>query len=226
MYRKRYMGDLPLLWGMNYNQLASDNPKIERICHYGRRTRKTNCTAAQRITMQTAPATKPWPKPLYQDTRPATICAPRGGQRCKPRPEPRRHHLPHAADTGHTSPQRRHQYKAPCIVPLPGAAAATYSHKPKPPCHVSIYDTKQGGFIFFIVAKIESGPNGIRVLCHQSASEQVGSMSAPDLCPQLTATETQSPPRFSLWGRSFFGFSHVASYSDAQERMRTFRQKY
>ena len=133
MYRKRYMGDLPLLWGMNYNQLASDNPKIERICHYGRRTRKTNCTAAQRITMQTAPATKPWPKPLYQDTRPATICAPRGGQRCKPRPEPRRHHLPHAADTGHTSPQRRHQYKAPCIVPLPGAAAATYSHNQSHP---------------------------------------------------------------------------------------------
>ena len=130
-------------------QLASDNPKIERICHYGRRTRKTNCTAAQRITMQTAPATKPWPKPLYQDTRPATICAPRGGQRYKPRPKPRRHHLTHAADTGPTSPQRRHQHKAPCIVPLPGAAAATYSHKPKPPCHVSIYDTKQGGFIFY-----------------------------------------------------------------------------
>ena len=38
-------------------QLASDNPKIERICHYGRRTRKTNCTAAQRIT--TLPVNKP-----------------------------------------------------------------------------------------------------------------------------------------------------------------------
>ena len=31
-------------------QLASDNTKIERICHTGRRTRRTNCTAAQRIT--------------------------------------------------------------------------------------------------------------------------------------------------------------------------------
>ena len=27
-------------------------------------------------------------------------------------------------------------------------------------------------------------------------------------------------------GAIFFCFSHVASYSDAQERMRTFRQKY
>ena len=160
MYRKRYMGDLPLLWGMNYNQLASDNPKIERICHYGRRTRKTNCTAAQRITMQTAPATKPWPKPLYQDTRPATICAPRGGQRYKPRPEPRRHHLTHAAGMGHTSPQRRHQYKAPCIVPLPGAAAATYNTpqtKATLPCINAIQSRVA---LFFIRAKIESGPNG------------------------------------------------------------------
>ena len=144
----------------------------------------------------------------------------------KPRPEPRRHHLTHAADMGHTSPQRRHQYKAPCIVPLPGAAAATYNTpqtKATLPCINAIQSRVA---LFFIVAKIKSKPNGIRVLRHQSASEQVGSMSAPDLCPQLTATETQSPPRFSLWGRSFFGFSHVASYSDAQERMRTFRQKY
>ena len=72
-----------------------------------------------------------------------------GGQRYKPRPEPRRHHLTHAADMGQITPQRRHQHKAPCIIPLPGAAAATYGHKPKPPCHVSIYDTKQGGFIFY-----------------------------------------------------------------------------
>ena len=169
--------------------------------------------------MLTAPTSK---TSRTKAPRPASIYTPRGGQRYKPRPGPRRHHLTHAADMGHTSPQRRHQHKAPCVVPLPGAAAATYSHKPKPSCHVSIKDTKQGGFIFFIAAR----PNGIRVLRHQSASEQVGSMSAPDLCPQLTATETQSPPRFSLWGRSFFGFSHVASYSDAQVRMRTFRQKY
>lgn len=162
----------------------------------------------------------------HQGTRPATICTPRGGQRYKPRPGPRRHHLTHAADIGHTSPQRRHQHKAPCIVPLPGAAAATYSHKPKPPCHVSIYDTKQGGFIFLLWQKLNQDRMESEPWRHQSASEQVGSMSAPDLCPQLTATETQSPPRFSLWGRSFFGFSHVASYSDAQERMRTFRQKY
>lgn len=85
----------------------------------------------------------------HQGTRPAPICAPRGGQRYNPRPEPRRRRLTHAADMGHTSPQRRHQHKAPCIVPLPGAAAATYDHKPKPPCHVSIKDTKQGGFIFY-----------------------------------------------------------------------------
>ena len=82
--------------------------------------------------------------------RPASMYTPRGGHRYNPRPEPRRHHLTHAADMGHTSPQRRNQHKAPCIVPLPGAAAATYDHKPKPPCHVSIKDTKQGGFIFLL----------------------------------------------------------------------------
>ena len=60
-----------------------------------------------------------------QGTRPATICTPRDGQRYNPRPGPRRHPLTHAADMGQTSPQRRHQHKAPGIVPLPGAAAAT-----------------------------------------------------------------------------------------------------
>ena len=100
---------------------------------------------------------------MHQGTRPAPICAPRGGQRYKPRPEPRRHHLTHAAGMGQITPQRRHQHKAPCIVPLLGAAAATYSHKPKPPCHVSIYDTKQGGFIFLLWQKIESGPNGYHI---------------------------------------------------------------
>ena len=126
---------------MNYNKSCGQRSKrtIHRCASCvptsWRRTRRTNCTAAQRI------ATIP--------PRPAPIYAPRGGQRYKPRPGPRRHHLTHAADTGQITPQRRHQHKAPCIVPLPGAAAATYSHKPKPPCPVSIYDTKQGGFIFY-----------------------------------------------------------------------------
>ena len=142
-----------------------------------RRTRKTNCTAATMnynyihhiskyapigyAIVRTTGTVEPrsWHNHAPQlrrpvngnksRTRPAPICTPRGGHRYKPRPEPRRHHLTHAADMGHTSPQRRHQHKAPCIVPLPGAAAATYGHKPKPPCHVSIYDTKQGGFIFY-----------------------------------------------------------------------------
>ena len=72
-------------------------------------------------------------------TRPAPIYAPRGGQRYNPRPGPRRHHLTHAAGIGHTSPQRRHQHKAPCIVPLPGAAAATYSHNQS---HPAMYQSK------------------------------------------------------------------------------------
>ena len=125
---------------MNYNQLASHNTKIERICHT--MAAGTQNKLHRRPTNYNHPTT-------HQGTRPATICTPRGGQRYKPRPEPRRHHLTHAADMGHTSPQQWHPYKAPCIVPLPGAAAATYSHKPKPPCPVSIYDTKQGGFIFY-----------------------------------------------------------------------------
>ena len=107
---------------MNYNKSCGQRSKrtIHRCASCvptsWRRTRRTNCTAAQRITIT---------QPLHQSTRPAPIYAPRGGHRYKPRPEPRRHHLTHAADTGPTSPQRRHQYKAPCIVPLPGAAAAT-----------------------------------------------------------------------------------------------------
>ena len=64
-------------------------------------------------------------KNIMPTPRPAPICTPRGGQRYNPRPGPRRHPLTHAADMGQTSPQRRHQHKAPCIVPLPGAAAAT-----------------------------------------------------------------------------------------------------
>ena len=136
---------------MNYNKSCGQRSKrtIHRCASCvptpWRRTHKTNCPAAQRITMSTAPTSKT----SCTYPRPAPICAPRGGQRYNPRPGPRRHHLTHAAGMGHTSPQRRHQHKAPCIVPLPGAAAATYSHKPKPPCHVSIYDTKQGGFIFY-----------------------------------------------------------------------------
>lgn len=125
----------------------------------------------------------------HQGTRPAPICAPRGGHRYKPRPEPRRHHLTHAADTGHTSPQRRHQHKAPCIVPLPGAAAATYSHNQS---HPAMYQStiQSRVALFFIGAKIEAEPNGIKALRHSLSSEQVGSMSAPDLCPQLTERET------------------------------------
>ena len=85
----------------------------------------------------------------HQSTRPATICAPRGGQRYKPRPGPRRHHLTHAADMGHTSPQRRHQHKARAMSHAHGPQPPHNTPQPKPPCHVSIYDTKQGGFIFY-----------------------------------------------------------------------------
>ena len=137
-------------------------------------------SAAQRITMLTAPTSKT----SCTHPRPASMCAPRGGHRYNPRPGPRRHHLTHAAGMGHTSPQRRHQHKARAMYHAHGPQPPhIIRHKPKPPCHVSIYDTKQGGFIFFIVAKIKSGPNGIRALRHQSASAQVGSMSASDLCP-------------------------------------------
>lgn len=116
-------------------------------------------------------------------TRPASMCAPRGGQRYKPRPEPRRHHLTHAADIGQTSPQRRHQHKA---------RAMFHVHGPQPPhmirhnqSHPAMYQSKIQSRValFFIVAKPAAGPNGIRTLRHQSASEQVGSMSASDLCP-------------------------------------------
>ena len=88
-------------------------------------------------------------KNIMHIPRPAPICAPRGGHRYKPRPEPRRHHLTHAADMGHTSPQRRHQHKAPCIVPLPTGRSRHMNYN--------------------IVAKLEAGPNGIRALHHQSA---------------------------------------------------------
>ena len=78
------------------------------------------------------------------------MCAPRGGHRYNPRPEPRRHHLTHAADMGQTSPQRRHQHKARAMSHAHGPQPPhMIRHKPKPPCHVSIYDTKQGGFIFY-----------------------------------------------------------------------------
>ena len=78
-------------------------------------------------------------------------CAPRGGHRYKPRPEPRRHHLTHAAGMGHTSPQRRHQHKAPCIVPLPGAAAATHNTpqtKATLPCINLRY---KAGWLYFLL---------------------------------------------------------------------------
>ena len=47
MYQKWYMGDSPLIKGLNYKQLTSHNPKIIGICRTGRRTHRTNCTAAQ-----------------------------------------------------------------------------------------------------------------------------------------------------------------------------------
>ena len=155
---------------MNYNSPKS-NYTIEQT-NSGRRTCRTNCTAVQRI------ATIP--------PRPAPIYAPRGEQRYKPRPGPRRHPLTHAAGIGHTSPQRRHQYKAPCIVTLPGAAAAT--NQSHPALYQSTIQSRVA--LFFIGAKIEAEPNGIKALRHSLSSEQVGSMSAPDLCPQLTERET------------------------------------
>ena len=102
-------------------------------------------------------------KNIMHIPRPAPICAPRGGHRYKPRPRPRRHHLTHAAGMGHTSPQRRHQHKA---------RAMSHAHGPQPP-----HDTPQtkatlpcinqrykaGWLYFFIVAKIESGPNGYHI---------------------------------------------------------------
>ena len=156
---------------------------------HGRRTSKTNCIAAQRITTTmsheksndfpmrlvcTIPAAaepRSWHshtpqlcRPTnynvdcsniknitHQGTRPAPICAPRGGHRSNPRPGPRRHPLTHAADMGHTSPQRRHQHKAPCIVPLPGAAAATYNTpqtKATLPCINLRY---KAGWLYFLL---------------------------------------------------------------------------
>ena len=128
-------------------------------------------SAAQRITMLTAPTSK---TSRTKAPAPHQYATPRGGHRSNPRPKPRRHHLMHAADMGHTSPQRRHQHKAPCIVPLPGAAAATYNTpqtKATLPCINLRY--KAGWLYFFI----ETGPNGIRVLRHQSSSNSSSSSS-------------------------------------------------
>ena len=140
---------------MNYNQLASHNAKIERICNTGR----------QGHAEQTAPPPNELQSPNHAPRHPAPHpCATRGGHRYKPRPGPRRHHLTHAADTGHTSPQRRHQHKAPCIVPLPGAAAATYNTpqtKATLPCINLRY---KAGWLYFLLEqklnqnRMESGP--------------------------------------------------------------------
>lgn len=208
---------------MNYNYIHH----ISRYAPIGYAIVRTTGTVEPRSWHNHAPQLRHPMNGSKSRTRPAPIYAPRGGHRYKPRPEPRRHHLTHAADTGHTSPQRRHQHKAPCIVPLPGAAAATYN-TPQTKATLPCINAIQSRVALFFLSwqNLEAGPNGIRALRHQSASEQVGSMSAPDLCPQLTATETQSPPRFSLWGRSFLAFPHVASYPDAQVRLRTLRQNY
>lgn len=136
---------------MNYNQLASHNPKIVCICHTMAadmqnklHRRPTNYNAALAVRYyETQPRTKA--------PRPAPICAPRGGQRYKPRPKPRRHHLTHAAGMGQITPQRRHQYKAPCIVPLPGAVAATHDTpqtKATLPCINLRYAT---GWLYFLL---------------------------------------------------------------------------
>ena len=112
----------------------------------GHETTMRRNSAAQRITMLTAPTSKT----SYTHPRPASMCAPRGGHRYKPRPGPRRHHLTHAAEMGQTSPQRRHQHKAPCIVPLPGAAAAAHDApqtKATLPCINLRYMT---GWLYFL----------------------------------------------------------------------------
>lgn len=84
----------------NYNRQlrhgisAKPNPWRRSQCH---ETAIRRNSAAQRITMLTAPTSKTsCPHPAPQQ------CAPRGGHRSKPRPKPRRHHLTHAADTGQT----------------------------------------------------------------------------------------------------------------------------
>ena len=164
---------------MNYNKSCGQRSK--RTSHRcascvptpSRRTHKTNCPAAQRITMSTAPTSKT----SCTYPRPASMCAPRGGQRYKPRPGPRRHHLTHAAGMGHTSPQRRHQHKAPCIVPLPGAAAATHNMpqtKATLPC---INQRRMAGWLYFFIV---TRPNGIRALRHQSASSSSSTLLNTD----------------------------------------------
>ena len=161
---------------MNYNNAV-------KFTH-GRRTYKTNYTAAQQIT------TRPWhnhaPKlrrPMNGNksrTRPATICTPRGGQRYKPRPGPRRHPLTHAAGIGQTSPQRRHQHKA---------RAMSHVHGPQPPhmirhnqSHPAMYQStiQSRVALFFIGAKPAAGPNGIKALRHQSASSSSSTLSNTD----------------------------------------------
>ena len=133
---------------MNYNitrEQAATMPTPWRRSQ-GHETAIRRNSAAQRITMLTAPTSKT----SCTHPRPASMCAPRGGHRYNPRPGPRRHHLTHAAGMGHTSPQRRHQHKARAMYHAHGPQPPhIIRHKPKPPCHVSIYDTKQGGFIFY-----------------------------------------------------------------------------
>lgn len=146
-----------------------------RFCFY--KTHGGGAKAMKQPCAATLPPNElqPTSKTSCPHPRPASMYAPRGGHRSNPRPEPRRHHLTHAADMGHTSPQRRHQHKAPCIVPSPGAAAATYSHKPKPPCHVSIYDTKQGGFIFYcgIIKILTATPTVAQHIMYQSTNTPI-----------------------------------------------------
>ena len=120
--------------------------------------------------------TAPTSKTSCPHPRPAPICAPRGGQRYNPRPGPRRHHLTHAAGMGHTSPQRRHQHKARAMSHAHGPQPPhIIRHKPKPPCHVSIYDTKQGGFIFYsgIIKILTATPSVAQHIMHQSTNTPI-----------------------------------------------------
>ena len=77
--------------------------------------------------------------------RPASMYAPRGGQRYKPRPKPRRHHLP-------------------CIVPLPGAAAATHDTPQTKATLPYINLRYKAGWLYFLLQQnLEAGPNGYHI---------------------------------------------------------------
>ena len=132
---------------MNYNYIHH----ISKYAPIGYAIVRTTGTVEPRSWHNHAPQLRRPVNGNKSRTRPAPICAPRGGHRYKPRPEPRRHHLTHAAGMGQITPQRRHQYKAPCIVPLPGAVAATQDTpqtKATLPCINLRYAT---GWLYFLL---------------------------------------------------------------------------